>query len=121
MIESLRDFPDNVAAFYCSGHVTRNDYETVLIPVVEKKLKSHDKVRLYYETAADFAGIDPGAVWEDFKTGMEHFSRWERVAVVTDVEWIKHTMQAFSFVMPAEMRIFDRTGISEARAWIASS
>jgi hypothetical protein len=27
-------------------------------------------------------------VREDFKFGMEHITRWERVAVVTDVEWI---------------------------------
>ena len=48
----------------------------------------------------DFAGIDPGAMWEDFKVGMEHFTHWERVAVVTDVEWIKHTVRFFSFLMP---------------------
>ena len=43
-------------------------------------------------TAADFAGLDIGAVWEDFMVGMESFTRWERVAVVTDVEWIKHAV-----------------------------
>lgn len=121
MIESLQDFQGNVAAFLCSGHVTQDDYEAVLIPAVEKKLKEHDKIRLYYETAADFAGIEPSAVWEDFKTGMEHFTRWERIAVVTDVEWIKHTMQAFSFVMPGELKVFPRAEITEARAWIESS
>jgi hypothetical protein len=52
-------------------------------------LKNHEKLRLYYETAADFSGIDPGAVWEDIKVGMEYFTRWERMAVVTDIEWIK--------------------------------
>jgi SpoIIAA-like len=43
----------------------------------------------------DLAGIDPGAMWEDFKVGMEHFTRWERIAVVTDVEWIKNTIKIF--------------------------
>jgi hypothetical protein len=28
-------------------------------------------------------------VWEDIKVDTEHFTRWERMAVVTDVEWIK--------------------------------
>jgi hypothetical protein len=36
-----------------------------------------------------FSGIDAGAVWEDFRVGMEHLSRWERMAVVTDVEWLR--------------------------------
>ena len=87
MIQAMKDFPDNVVAFVCHGHVTKHDYATVLVPAVEKALKQHDKVRLYYETAADFAGIDPSAVWEDTKVGVGHFLRWERFAIVTDVEY----------------------------------
>jgi SpoIIAA-like len=118
MIELLTGFPDGVVALRCRGHVTRNDYDTVLIPTVEKALKARDKVRLYYEIDPDFTAIDPAAVWEDFKVGMEHFSRWERVAVVTDVDWIKHTMQIFSFLMPGDMKVFPTTEAERARAWI---
>ena len=71
MIETLSEFPSYVAAFRCSGHVTRSDYDTVLTPAIRTALETHDKIRLYYETASDFA-IDPGAAWEDFKVGMEH-------------------------------------------------
>ena len=61
-------------------------------------------------------------MWEDFKVGMEHFTRWERMAVVTDVDWIKHTMQFFSFMMPGEMRIFPALQkLRRARAWIAAA
>ena len=97
------------------------DYDAVLVPAVINALKSHDKVRLYYETAADFAGIDPGAMWEDFKVGMEHLTRWERVAVVTDVEWIKQTMRFFSFLMPGAMKSFPTSEAAEARAWIIAA
>jgi len=119
MIELLKGFPDNVVAAACQGQITKNDYDTVLVPAVEKALKSHDKIRFYYEAGANFAGIDASAAWEDFKVGMEHFLRWERVAVVTDVEWIKHTMRIFSFVMPAEMRVFPVAETAKAREWIA--
>ena len=27
-------------------------------------------------------------MWTDFKTGMEHLMCWQRIAVVTDVDWI---------------------------------
>jgi hypothetical protein len=121
MIEHLKDFPGNVLAFVCKGHVTKEDYETVLVPPVVDALKKHDKVRLYYETADDFTGIDPGAVWTDFRVGMEHLTRWERIAVVTDVDWIKHTMQFFSFMMPAQMKIFPLSEAAAARAWIAAT
>ena len=120
MIEHLTSFPDNVLAFVCKGRVTKADYDMVLVPAVVQALKTHDKVRLYYETAGDFAGIDPGAMWEDFKVGMEHLTRWERVAVVTDVEWIKQTMRFFSFLMPGTMKLFPTSEATQAREWIAS-
>ena len=121
MIEQLTNFPDNVLAFVCSGHVTKADYDTVLVPAVMKAFGKQDQVRLYYETAADFTGLDPGAIWEDFKVGMGHRTQWERIAVVTDVEWIKHTMRFFSFLVPGEMKSFPSSETAQARAWIVSA
>ena len=120
MIEILTDFPDNVVAFICHGHVTKDDYDTVLIPEVEKRLKQHEKLRIYYEFAPDFNGIDPGAAWEDAKVGFSHFLSWERIAVVTDVEWIKQ-MRFFGFLMPAEVRVFPLADSAKARGWIAET
>lgn len=120
MIEHLKTFPDNVLAFVCHGHVTKADYDTVLVPAVESALKRQDKVRLYYETAPDFAGIKPGAMWEDFKVGVEHLTRWDRFAIVTDVEWIKQTVQFFSFLMPGSLKTFPASEAAQARAWISA-
>lgn len=121
MIEVLPGFPDNVGAFACHGHVTKTDYETVLVPDIEKKLEQHDKVRIYYEIDPDFVGIDPGAVWEDTKVGFTHFLRWERFAVVTDVEWIKQAMKFVGFLMPGEMRAFPTTEAEQARDWVVQT
>jgi len=118
MIEALKGFPANVLAFGCKGHVTKSDYETVLIPAVEKALQRPGKVRLYYQIDPDFSGIDPGAIWDDFKTGVEHLLRWERIAVVTDVDWIRHTFQAFSFVIPGTAKVFHLNEEARARKWI---
>ena len=118
MIETLTNFTGNVLGFVCHERVTKQEYAEVLIPAVEKALQRHKKLRLYYETAPDFAGIDTGAVWEDTKIGMSHLTRWERIAVVTDVDWIKHTMKFFSFLMPGELRAFSRSEAAQAKAWI---
>jgi SpoIIAA-like len=121
MIESIDTFPDNVVALIAKGRVTRKDYEQVVIPKVEAALKQHGKVRLYYELGSQFSGIDPGAAWEDLKVGVEHLTRWERMAVVTDVDWIRHMLNAFRFVMPGQLRVFATAQTSEARAWIVST
>lgn len=121
MIEHLTDFPSHVVAFVCKGRVTKADYEAVLVPAVLNALGTHDKVRLYYETGPDFAGIDPGAMWEDFKVGMEYLTRWERVALVTDIEWIKQAVRLWSFLMPASTRVFPTSEAAQAREWIAAA
>lgn len=118
MIEVLSDFPDNVLAFVCHGHITKQDYDSVLVPAVDKALESQDKIRLYYETASDFDGIDPGAIWEDTKVGLGHRSHWEKFAVVTSVGWIDHTIKLFSFLMPGEVRVFSTEDAAQAREWV---
>ncbi|HXI85912.1 MAG TPA: STAS/SEC14 domain-containing protein [Parvularculaceae bacterium] len=120
MIKLAQGFPENIVAVKCSGHVTRSDYEKVLIPAVDQALKAHEKVRLYYHVGADFEGIDPGAILEDMKVGFSHLSRWEKMAVVTDVAWIRHAIKAFAFLMPGELKFYSLAEDENARSWIAS-
>ncbi|MGD8324420.1 MAG: STAS/SEC14 domain-containing protein [Gammaproteobacteria bacterium] len=120
MIEVLAGFPANVTAFACHGHVTRKDYDSVLVPAVEKALEQHEKIRLYYETASDFDGIDPGAVLEDTMVGISHALRWEKLAVVTDISWIRHSILFFRFLMPGELRVYPSHQADQAKEWIAA-
>ncbi len=121
MIELVTGLPPNVVAVSCEDHVTRADYQQVLIPAVEKALKSHEKVRLFYRIGPQFAQIDPGAVLEDIGVGMSHLSRWERIAVVTDVEWIRLAIRAFAFLIPGPVKFFPIAQEAEARTWIAAA
>jgi SpoIIAA-like len=118
MIRILEGFADNVIAASAIGRVTREDYEAVLIPRVGTIAKKHPKIRCYYEIGTDFAGMEPGAVWEDFRVGVEYWMRWERVAVVTDVAWITHVVNAFRFLMPGHLRVFPTGEKETARSWI---
>lgn len=120
MIRLLTGFPDNVLAAACEGQVTRQDYASVLIPAVEAVLQRHPRVRVYYEVTPQFTGIDAGAVWEDFAVGIGHLSRWERMAAVTDVEWIRFAVNAFRFLMPGRLRVFPLSERDEARRWITA-
>jgi phosphoserine phosphatase len=119
MIERLEGFPPDVVAVAGKGQVTRGDYEQILIPAVELALRSHRKVNVYYELGPEFVGMDPGAAWQDFKEGFRHFFRWDKMALVTDVEWIRRTINGFSVFMPGELRVFPYAERAAARTWIA--
>ena len=122
MIEQLVGFADNVVAFRCLGRVTKPDYRSVLVPAVTEALRRQRKVRLYYETGPDFS-LDPGAAWEHFKVGVESTTRWEHIAVVTDVGWIKYAVQPFGFLMPGATNLSRRSipGVEFANGYLSVS
>lgn len=119
MIELIKGFPEGVIAVAAKGRVTLEDYEKTLIPEVEKMLDKHEKIRLYYELGEQFSGIDAGAAWKDLKIGFEHLPNWERMALVTNVEWIRLAVSVFRFLMPGKLRIFSTAETAEARTWVA--
>lgn len=120
MIEMLEGFPEGVVAAVAKARVSRRDYEEILIPAVEAAFRRRNKVRCYYELGRDFAGIDAGAVWEDLRVGLGHLSGWERVAVVTDIDWVRLAVNAFRFLLPGAVRVFPTSETTEARRWIAA-
>jgi len=118
MIEVMTDLPDNVLGLRASGEVTSDDYATTLVPALESKLARFRKVRLLYVIGDEFDGYTGSAAWEDAKVGMKHWTAFERVAIVTDVDWIENTAKAFGFMLPGEVRVFDDDDVEQARRWV---
>ena len=119
MIEVITDLPDRVLGLKASGEVTAEDYRNVLVPALEEKLTKHKKARLLYVFDDEFGGYTGGAAWEDAKVGMKHLTAFERVAVVTDIDWVENMVKAFGFAMPGEVRVFDDDDLDDARQWIS--
>ena len=91
------------------------------MPAVEQALKSNEQLSLYYEVASDFTGISPGAVLEDFRVGIRHVARWKRVAVVSNVLWIRQMAHLLGFLLPARTKVFSLADAAEARRWLAEN
>ena len=118
MIEKLEGFPTNTLAFAAKGTVTANDYETVIIPAVEAAFSRTNKVRLLYQLGPEFSGFEAAAMWDDAKIGLKHLGGWERIAVVSDIEWIRLGINVFRPVIPGDVRVFHNSELSEATRWI---
>jgi SpoIIAA-like len=118
VIERIADLPANVVGFEGVGEVSADDYREILIPDVEAALKENDRIRFLYVLGERFDGVSAGAAWEDLKLGLEHLRGWERMAVVTDVDWIGHTIRAFGWMMPGSARVFPNAERADAEAWV---
>ena len=118
MIELITGLPDNVVAIDAKGKVTADDYETVLIPALENALKLHSKVRMLYQMGREFTSITPGAMFDDAKMGMKHLTAFEKIAFVTDVEWMVNAVKVFSVMIPCPVHIYGNDRLAEAKDWL---
>jgi len=119
MVEKIPDLPDNVLGFTAKGKVTANDYESVIIPAVEALFSRRGKVRFLYYLGEDFTGFEAAAMWDDMKLGLKHLAGWERVALVSDVEWIRAAVKVFGLAIPGEVRAFPNREFAEATRWVS--
>ncbi len=105
-----------ILAVNVSGKLTKEDYKQ-FIPEVERLIKEHGKIRMLVRMQ-DFHGWTMGAVWEDIKFDVKHFTHIERLALVGDKKW-EAGMAVFCkpFTM-ASVRYFDVSKSDEAVAWI---
>jgi SpoIIAA-like len=51
--------------------------------------------------------------------GLKHRDAWERMALVTDKDWVRHGVSAFGWLSPGELRLFEPGDEEQATAWLA--
>jgi hypothetical protein len=123
MIEPLSDLPAPAIGFRFSGHVTKDEYRSVLLPPLDEHIGRGDKIRLVIVIDKDFDRFDAGALWEDMKfgfgSGLRHVSAWERMALVSDADWVRHSIALFGWLVPGDVRVFPLDQLDAAKTWLA--
>lgn len=121
MIELLSDMPAGVAGIRISGRVDGDDLREFK-PVMQKLLDT-DEIRMVEVIASDYEGFGPGGLVEDLKLGFgalfQRHSAFKRVAVVSDKEWIAHTLHALAWMVPGEIALFGLDELERAKQWAA--
>jgi hypothetical protein len=120
MIEVMQDLPEDVLGFTAHGTVTGSDYDSVLIPELEARFQKHAKLSLLYHFAEDFSSFEAEAIWDDTWADLRHFRAWEKIAVVTDTDWIRKAANIFGLLRPGRVRVFTNAQLGEARSWVAA-
>ena len=121
MLKIMNDLPANVLGVSAEGKITGTDYESVLIPALEEKLKTNKKVRMLYQLGSDFIGFEMSAMMDDAKVGLKHISAWDRIALVSDHETINSFAKFFGHLMSCELRIFKNSELEQAKKWVSEN
>jgi len=120
MLRPIADLPDGVLGFEATGEIHASDYADVLMPAVREVWERGDHVRIVL-VFEHWDGMSSGAAWEDLKLGMEHLTKWRRIALVTDLEWMITVTSLFGWMTPGELKRFPLAAREEAIAWAAAT
>ncbi len=121
MIERIEGMPAGTIGLQASGELSVEDYREVLEPALAEAVDS-GAIRLLF-VLASFDGLAPGAWVEDVKTGLRAWVRdhaaCQRMALVTDIEWVAKATRAFAWMAPGELSVFGLGEVEEAKGWVA--
>jgi hypothetical protein len=121
MIEELDGLPEGTLGFKFTGHVKGDDYDKVLAPAVDEAIEQYERIRALIQFGPGFEGYDLDAMWDDTKIGLRHWTGFERIAVVTEVGWIRTGVKAMGFMMPCPIQLFDIDELDDAKRWLSES
>ena len=117
MIKVIDNMPPGTIGLEAVGKVTEDDYRDVLVPAVGAALERGD-VRLLYVLGEDYESYAPGAVWADTKLWAGHLKEWKRIAIVSDADWLEHSVKAFGWLMPGKVKVFETDDVRDAKVWL---
>jgi hypothetical protein len=120
MIGLLPNVPDNVAGFHATGEVTREDYEKVVFPEVERHKRNADDLNFVFFVETPMKNFSTGAWIRDLWLGLKGFTRWHKVAIVSDVEKVRNFTNAVSPLFPGEYKGFESQQLEDAVRWAAT-
>ncbi|WP_297601844.1 STAS/SEC14 domain-containing protein [Mycobacterium sp.] len=121
MIAISPDMPQGVIGVRVSGRL-RGDELREVRPAIEALLKAGE-IRIVEVIDSDYEGFGPGGLVEDLKLGLgtllPHHSAFRRIAVVSDKEWVAHTLHALAWMVPGELAVFGLDELEAAKEWAA--
>ncbi len=119
MFKPIADLPDSVVGFTAQGKLHADDYKQTLIPAIEDLIARTGKARVLLVLGPDWEGYSAGAMLDDAKLGIQHARAWERFALVSDADWIRHVATLFGWIVPGDVRSFPFAELEEATAWVS--
>ena len=109
------DYRDNQVSVAVLGEFTLADFKE-FEELVQFKVKFEGPVKLLFDLT-EMADFTVDMAWEEIKFSREHGNDFNRIAVVTDSEWIAWSAWLSQVFVAADLRVFH--DIDDARAWLA--
>ena len=118
MLQFIKDLEPHVVGIHAIGEVTKEDMETVLMPRIDELVQRQGEINYLLVLETDVKNFTVGAWWEDLKVGLKNFTKWNKIAVVSDQKGVEWFTDAFRFFIPGKSKGFSVDQLDEAVKWI---
>jgi SpoIIAA-like len=118
MLRSISDMPAGTIGFEAIGEVEDDDWEEAVEPVLRREIADGRKVRLLYLLGPEARDVEGDAMSADTGFRMRHATSFDRVAVVSDEDWMRPALRALSFLLPGKAKGFRVRELEAAKAWL---
>lgn len=120
MISLIETAPSNVAAFRATGKVDKSDYDNVVIPAIDDLVKAQDKINFMLVLDTDLSDFTITALLKDLGVGLKHFTKWHKMAIVSESKAINTFTDIFSYIAPGKAKGFTHAEMDKAMEWVSS-
>jgi hypothetical protein len=121
MLRRLSDMPAGTIGFEAEGEVEDDDWEDAVEPVLRREIADGRRVRLLYVLGPRAHRVEGDAMRADVGFRARYAKSFERVAVVSDEDWIRPALRALSFLLPGRAQGFRVSELRAAKAWLAEA
>ncbi len=108
------DYRDSQVSVSVLGEFTLADFKE-FEELVLYKVKFDGAVNLFFDLR-EMADFTVDMAWEEIKFSREHGGDFNRIAVITDSEWIAWSAWMSQVFVAADLRVFHEA--EDARAWL---
>lgn len=118
MLRPIPDLPVGVVGFDVVGGLDPDDYRDTLHPAIVGAA-GQGEVRLVLVIGDDVSAEASEHSWEGVHLDTDHRGAWARTAVVSDLDWVRHLVPTFGWLVPGEIRRFAVEEREAAIVWAA--
>ena len=119
MLRRMKEMPPGTIGFEAIGEVEDDDWEEAVEPVLRREMASGQKIRLLYLVGPEAREIERDAMSADTGFRTRHATSFERVAVVSDEDWMRPALRALSFLLPGKAKAFPVHELEAAKSWLS--
>lgn len=120
MLTEITGLPENIFGVRATGEVDSDDLKNVLLPGLKRTADRFDEIRYLLVLETDVKNFTAGAWVQDAKAGLQNFTKWKKIAVVSAEKGVEWFTDIFTVATPGSSKGFKPEEIEDAKNWLSA-